>query len=182
MKSNAGFDAQAIQSFKEQLKDAPFTEVQEADSSDEFRHIRFLGSFEGRAVVFDAIVYTLRFQHELELYEMAEHEAAKYFDNYKKLQYQEDENGDLRTLDSDEEAIGLYMAEVIMELQEEEVVKVKEHVEVDTLVEFGVGLSVGLHHETITDQVLERFIEAFNRGALQLDDTWYSFQQEGEES
>lgn len=182
MKLNSGFEADAIQSFRKKLKGALFAEVPEEDSSEEFRHVQFLGAYEGKEVVYDAIVYTLRFQHELELYELAEHEAAKYFPNFKKLQYQEDENGNLRTLDTDEEAIGLYMAEVILELQEEEVVKVKEHVEVDTHVDFGVGLSVGLHQESITDSVIEDFISAFNSGTLKLDDTLYSFQQEEEES
>jgi hypothetical protein len=180
MKLNSGFGADAIQYFRKKLEGALFIEVREEDSSDEFKHVQFSGMFEGKEVVYDAIVYTLRFQHELELYELAEHEAAKYFCNYKKLQYQEDENGNLLTLDGDEEAIGLYMAEVILELQEDEAVKVKEHVEVDTHVDFGVGLSVGLHRETITGRVIEDFIAAFNNGTLKLDDTLYSFQQEEE--
>jgi hypothetical protein len=182
MKMNSGFDKEAIQGFKKKLKGAFFLEVKEEDSSDEFRHVQFLGSFEGKDVIYDAILYTLRFQHELELYELAEHEAAKHFPNYKKLQYREDENGNLAALDSEEEAIGLYMAEVILELQEEEVVKVKEHVEVDTHLDFGVGLSVGLHQEAITDRMIEDFISAFNNETLKLDDTLYTFHQEEEES
>lgn len=182
MKLNSGFDKRAIQDFKKKLKGTFFLEVKEDDSADEYRHVQFLGFFEGREVIYDAILYTLRFQHELELYELAEHEAAKHFPNYKRLQYQEDENGNLAALDSDEEAIGLYMAEVILELQEEEVVKVKEHVEVDTNVDFGVGLSVGLHREAITDRIIEDFISAFNGGSLKLDDTLYTFHQEEEES
>jgi hypothetical protein len=59
----------------------------------------------------------------------AEHRAAKHFPEYKKINYEEDENGNLAALDPLEEEIGLYMAEVIMTLEEEESVKVKEHVD-----------------------------------------------------
>ncbi len=178
MKTNQGFDLNVIQAFKGKLNGAAFLELSEEDSSGEFRHIQFIGRFDGHEVVYDAIVFTLRFQHELELYEMAEHEAAKHFPNYKKLQYHEDENGNLNPLNNDEEAIGMYMAEVILELQEEEVVKVKEHVDIDSEAEFGVGLSVGLHQEAITDRVLDEFIFGFNSGTFKTDDTWYSFHHE----
>jgi hypothetical protein len=183
MEFNSDFDAKIIQSFKEKLQGRKFLELPEEDSSEQFRHFQFIGQHKGKEVVFDAIMYTLWFQHELELYELAEHEAAKHFPNYKKLHYQEDENGNLKSLDSEEEAIGLYMAEVILELQEEEVVKVQEHVDIDESVDFGVGLDIGLHQETISDRSIEEFIASFNSGTLKLDNTLYSFhQQEGEAS
>jgi hypothetical protein len=111
---------------------------------------------------------------------MAEHEAAKHFTDYKKLNYEEDENGNLKALDSEEEAIGLYMAEVIIDLQEEEVVKVKEHIDYDLSEENAIGLDVGLHRESISTKTIEEFIAQFNNGKVTLDDTWYSFHQEEE--
>ncbi len=101
----------------------------EDETSDEYAHFYFVGKFEGRDVVYDAVIYTLRLQHESEMYEIAEHRAAKHFPEYKKISYEEDENGNLETLDPLEEEIGLFMAEVIMELEEEGTVKVKEHVD-----------------------------------------------------
>ncbi|MFM7852816.1 MAG: hypothetical protein ACKO96_13090 [Flammeovirgaceae bacterium] len=180
MEFNSGFDADVILSFKVKLQGRTFLELPEEDSPEQFRHFQFVGLYKGKEVVYDAIMYTLWFQHELELYELAEHEAAKHFPNYKKLHYQEDENGNFMPLDSEEEAIGLYMAEVILELQEEEVVKVREHVDIDENVDFGVGLDIGLHRETISDRSIEEFITSFNSGTLTLDNTLYSFhQQEG---
>ena len=101
-------------------------------------------------MIYDAVIYTLRLHHESELYEIAEHRAAQHFPEYKKISYDEDENGNMETLDPLAEEIGLFMAEVIMELEEEETVKVKEHVELDSNSEFGVSLDIGLHVEKIT--------------------------------
>ena len=116
------------------------------------------------------------------LYDMAEHRAAKHFPQYKKITYKEDENGNLQPLDELEEEIGLFMAEVIMELEEEDQVKVKEHVEIDPNIDFGIGLDAGLNVEKITSKVIEKFIKDFNEDTLSLDKTLYSFQMEDEES
>ena len=174
------FESEVLQNFKKKLKGSLFCEVEEDENSDEYRHVQFVGQYEGLEVIYDAIIYTLRFQHELELYEMAEHEAAKHFPDYKKLNYEEDENGNLKALDSEEEAIGLYMAEVIIDLQEEEVVKVKEHIDYDLSEENAIGLGVGLHRESISAKTIEEFIAQFNSGKVMLDDTWYTFHQEEE--
>ena len=71
--------------------------------------------------------------------------------------------------------LDLFMAEVIMELEEEEAVKVKEHVDLDVNTDFGVSLDVGLHVEKITPKVIEKFIKDFNEDNLRLDDTFIPF-------
>jgi hypothetical protein len=148
----------------------------EDESSDEYCHFYFIGLFEGKEVIYDTVMYTLRLQHESELFEIAEHRAAKHFPQYKKIKYDEDENGNLETLDPLEEEIGLFMAEVIVELEEEEAVKVKEHVDLDPHADFGVVLDVGLQLEKIDTKDIEKFIKDFNEDNLRLDDTLYSFQ------
>ena len=136
----------------------------------------------GNEVVYDAMMYTLRLQHESEMFEIAEHRAAQHFPNYKKITYEEDENGNLSTLDDQEEEIGLFMAEVILELEEEESVRVSEHVDMDEHVDFGIALDVGLHVEKITPSIVEKFISDFTNDTLQLDTTLYSFQTKEEEA
>src|SRR5690606_28074787 len=133
-------------------------------------------------VIYDAVMYTLRMQHESELFEIAEHRAAQHFPDYKKITYEEDENGNLETLDDVEEKIGLFMAEVIMELEEDGQVKVKEHVDQDKNVDFGIALDIGLHVEKITPAVIEKFIRDFNEDALDLDPTLYTFQTNSAET
>lgn len=149
---------------------------EEDENTDEYVHFYFVGVYEGKDVVYDAVMYTLRLQHESELFEIAEHRAAKHFPEYRKITYEEDENGNLAALDPLQEEIGLYIAEVIMELEEDEAVKVKEHVDMDPNTDFGVALDVGLHVEKIASHEIEKFIRDFNEDTLDLDETLYSFQ------
>jgi hypothetical protein len=175
-------DEKDIEAYKRNIKASGKTFVtdSEDETTDEYAHFYFIGKFEGKEVVYDAVMYTLRLQHESELFEIAEHRAAKHFPHYKKITYDEDENGNLETLDPLEEEIGLFMAEVIMELEEEETVKVKEHVDIDEHADFGIGLDIGLHIEKITPKVIEKFIKDYNDDTLVLDETHYSFQTQDE--
>jgi hypothetical protein len=177
---NQGFDSQVIEEYRKKIQSANQSFILEDgdENSDEYVHFFFIGVYEGKAVVYDAVMYTLRLQHESEMFEIAEHRAAKHFPEYKKISYEEDENGNLATLDPLEEEIGLYIAEVIMELEEEEAVKVKEHVDMDSNTEFGVALDIGIHVEKINSKDIEKFIKDFNEDSLSLDDTLYSFQTE----
>lgn len=175
---NKGFDSSTIEEYMLKIKASPNAFILDEDDemTDEYAHFYFIGKFEGKAVVYDAVIYTLRLQHESELFELAEHRAAKHFPQYKKITYDEDENGNLENLDPLEEEIGLFMAEVIEELEEDEAVKVREHVDVDSNADFGVGLDVGLHREAITEQIINKFIKDFNDDTVQLDLTYYTFQ------
>jgi len=179
---NEGLDQKTVEEYKARIKASgkPYLPDEEDENTDEFAHFYFVGVFEGKEVIYDAVLYTLRLQHESELFEIAEHRAAKHFPQYKKIAYEEDENGNLETLDPLQEEIGLFMAEVIMELEEDEAVKVKEHIEIDAHAEFGIGLDVGLHVSEITPDVIRTFIKNFNDDALVLDETSYSFQTQDE--
>jgi len=180
MIENKGFDPQTIDEYKSKLKDlgSNYLEAEDDETNDEYAHFYFIGMYEGKEVIYDTVMYTLRLQHESELFEIAEHRAAQHFPEYKKIAYEEDENGNLATLDPLEEEIGLYIAEVIMELEEEEAVKVQEHVDLDVNTDFGVALDVGIHKEKITSAEIEKFIKDFNEDSLQLDENLYSFQTE----
>ena len=122
MSENKGFDPRTIEEYKNKMKawGTNYLKDEEDEHTDEYTHFYFIGFYEGREVIYDTVMYTLRMQHESELFEIAEHRAAKHFPEYKKITYEEDENGNLEALDPLEEEIGLYIAEVIMELEEEE--------------------------------------------------------------
>ena len=177
---NQNQNSQKIQEIKNNIKKlkSNFVFVNPEDNSDEYVNFNFIGMYEGKEVVYDAVMYTLRLHHNSELYEMAEHSAAKRFPEFKQIKYEEDENGDLKLLDDNEEEIGLFMAETIMELEEEGAVKVKEHVEVDVHLDFGVGLDIGLNVDSISPEVITSFVNSYNDDSLQLDDTMYSFETE----
>jgi len=173
-------NSEKIKEIKREISESPdhFTMVNSEDNSDEYVNFCFLGMYEGKEVVYDAVMYTLRLHHNSELYEIAEHKAAKRFPEFKKIQYEEDENGDLKILDDYEEEVGLFMAETIMDLEEEGAVKVKEHVDVDVHLDYGIGLDVGLNLDAITSKDIAEFVNKYNEDTLKLDETLYSFESE----
>ena len=175
---NEGFDKNFIEKFREKIQKSgnSYIIADSEDNSEEYVNFNFIGAYEGREVIFDAVIYTLRLHHESELYEVAEHRAAKHFPQFRKIRYREDENGDLMALDDLEEEIGLYITEIMTELEEEGEIKVQEHLEIDTNVDFGISLNAGLNVEEITPAVINKFIKEFNEGSLVLDETLYSFQ------
>lgn len=181
---NKGFDLEEIRAYRAKMISLGKTYLMddEDENTDEYAHFYFIGKFEGREVIYDTVIYTLRLHHESELYEIAEHRAAQHFPQFRKISYDEDENGNMETLDPLAEEIGLFMAEVILELEEEEAVKIKEHVEIDSNSEFGISLDVGLQVDKITTKVIEKFIKDYNDDTLKLDDTLYSFQTQDQEA
>lgn len=181
--TNPGFDPIYIENLKAELKKSgkSFKIIPDDENSDEFVNFYFVGKHEGREVVYDAALYTLRLHHASEVYELAEHEAAKKFPNFKGINYEEDENGNMKPLSSEEEEIGWFITEIIMDLEEEEAVKVQEFVDIDTNHDFGIGLDAALNVEEINEKVVAKFIQEFNDDTLVLDDTLYSFQTEEDE-
>ncbi len=180
---NPTFDPQEIAQLKEQIANSKnsFVLVDSEDNNEEYKNFKFIGKYEGSEAIFDAVIYTLRLHHASEVYELAEHKAAQKFPNFKPIKFQEDENGDFKTQDSMEEEIGLYIAEMIDELEDEDAVKVQEHVDMDSGGDEGIGLDIGLNVDEVTDDVINKFIKDFNEDELDLDTTLYSFQSDEEE-
>lgn len=181
-KENEGFLSTNINALKRDLEGSGknFKLVATEDNSDEYVNFYFLGMYEGREVIYDAAIYTLRLHHSSELYEIAEHEAAKKFANFHGISYEEDENGNLKPLDNNEEEVGLFITELIMEMEEEETVKVQEFLDLDTHHDYGIGLDAALNVEYIDEKVISKFVKEFNNDTLVLDETFYSFQSEEE--
>jgi hypothetical protein len=181
--ANPGFDPSTIANLKSELQKSGknFKIIPDEENSDEFVNFYFLGMFEGKEVIYDAALYTLRLHHSSEVYELAEHEAAKKFPNFKGINYEEDENGNMKPLSSEEEEIGWFITEIIMEMEEEESVKVQEFIDIDTNHDYGIGLDAALNVEEIDDKVISKFVKEFNDDTIVLDDTLYSFQTEDDE-
>lgn len=180
---NDGFKPESIESLKQELQSTgkEYKIIPSEDNSDEFYQFRFIGLYENKEVIYDTALYTLRLHHASEVYELAEHKAAQKFPNFKGIHYEEDENGNLKPLSSDEEEIGWFMTEMIMDLEEEEAVKVQEFIDIDTNHEYGIGLDAALNIEYIDEQVIKKFVKEFNDDTIKLDETLYAFQSEEEE-
>jgi hypothetical protein len=84
---NKGFDPATIEEYRSKMKSANqnFVMDEEDENSDEYVHFYFIGKHDGKPAIFDTVIYTLRLQHESELYEIAEHRAAQHFPQYKKI-------------------------------------------------------------------------------------------------
>lgn len=149
---NKNLNTPKIEEIKNEIEKSSnnFMMINNEDNSDEYANFYFIGIYERKEVVYDAVMYTLRLHHNSELYEIAEHKAAQRFPEFEKIKYEEDENGDLKLLDDNEEEIGLFMAEIMMGLEEEGEVRVREHVDIDIHLDFGVGLNVELNIEHIS--------------------------------
>lgn len=180
---NEGFSAESIAALKKELDASgkKFKIIPSGDNSEEFVNFYFIGMFEGKEVIYDAALYTLRLHHASEVYELAEHKAAQKFPNFKGIQYEEDENGNLKPLSGDEEEIGWYITEIIMELEEEEEVKVQEFIDIDSNHDYGIGLDAALNLDYIDENTIAKFVKEFNEDSIVLDETFYAFQSEEEE-
>lgn len=183
MENNKGFSAKEIENLKKKLATSgkSYEVIPSEDNSDDFMNFYFIGNYEDQPVIYDAAMYTLKLQHSSEIYDLAEHKVAQKFPKFRKIAFQEDENGDIIPLDDLDEEIGLYLTEVMDELEEDDAVKVQEHIDVDPNIDFGVGLDIGLHKNQISHEVIEAFIKDYNSGKLKLDPTHYSFQFDDEE-
>jgi hypothetical protein len=179
---NKGFDSTIIAEFQAKLNSigSSFLPVEEEDNSAEYFHFHFIGKHEGRPVIYDAVLTTLRLEHESELYELAEERVAERYPQYKKIE-QSDQDIDQQEPNQEEEEMGLYLAETILEIQEEGTVKVKEYLDIDRGTDFGIGINASLQVDQITPLIIERFIADFNNEKLELDDTLYDFQAEEDE-
>jgi len=178
--NNTGFDQAIIAEYKAKinLTGKNFLYGDAEENNDEYAQFFFIGNYEGKEVIYDAALYTLRLKYESELYEQAEEKVLKQFPQYKKVLDKESAgklNAEL------EEEVGLFMAETILAMEEEELVKVQEEVDVDDDFDFGVGLEASLNVETISARVIENFVNDFNNSTLALDPVLYSFEDGDDE-
>jgi hypothetical protein len=182
--ANSGFDPHEIKQFSDEChrenRSFLYTTDEEIDepTGDEFAHFQFVGSYEGREVIYDAVMYTLRLHHSSLVYEEAERRAVKAFPLYVPLDMRDETYQANEDLD---EEVELLITELIEEIEDSEDIKVQEHLEVDPDVKFGVELDICLNVEAIDDAVIEKFITDYNAGTLRLDSTLYAFKSEEEE-
>lgn len=182
---NPGFDPEEIAQLKKECKAERLSFVYVADEfeddeeeNNEHAHVQFVGFYKEKEVVYDALIYTLRLHHSTLVYDLALERLKKEFPNYvsqdeRDLSYKADP-------EEDEEA-EMLLTELIEEIEDNQEIQVKEHVDVDDTFEYGIGLEVGLNKTEINEKVINDFIIRFNSGRLQLDTTLYSFEGSEEE-
>lgn len=161
-------DKNLIARIRQKLAGTLFYIDDEDEPTDECVHFYFVADRDGQEVICDCVLYTLRLHHEGEMHEEAEVRASEKFEEYLKAKDSESA--------SQEEEIAMMMAEILLELEEEEAIKVQEHLELDYENPVGLGVDAGLNVPVISNEVITRFITEFRAGTLKLDEALYSFQ------
>ncbi|MFO0267671.1 MAG: hypothetical protein ACK51D_12080, partial [Cyclobacteriaceae bacterium] len=104
--------------------------------------------------------------HESEVLEIAEARVAEKFPGY---------DPDKSEPDLDAQ-VAEALAEVMVELQEEEEVKVQEFIEEDLEHEWGLGIDAALNVPVISPTQIQRFIDRYRAADTRTDPDLYSFQ------
>ncbi|WP_221391892.1 hypothetical protein [Dyadobacter sp. NIV53] len=182
---NPGFDPEEIAQLKRECKAERLNFVyvsdefeDEEEENNEHAHVQFVGYYKEKEVVYDALIYTLRLHHSTLVYDAALERLKKTMPDY--ISPDERLENDTSDPEEDEEA-EILLTEFIEEIEENEEISVREHVETDDQFEYGIGLEVGLNKTEINEKVINDFILRFNSGRLQLDSTLYSFTGSEEE-
>jgi hypothetical protein len=172
---NPGFDPEEIAQLKRECKAERLNFVYIADEfedeeeeNNEHAHVQFVGYYKDKEVVYDALIYTLRLHHSTLVYDAALERLKSEIPDYVSP---DERTEDYKENPEQDEEAEMLLTEFIEEIEENEEIKVKEHVETDDQFEYGIG----------NEKVINDFIIRFNAGRIQLDPTLYSFTGSEEE-
>jgi hypothetical protein len=168
---NEGYSAEALAELRAECKELKQNFVINTENGEERdaegAYFYFIGKHEGKEVIYDTFLYTLRMEYEMQLYDAAEERMITKFPNFSQAKATEDQLE--------------YFDFLLAELEEDDFVKVQEFVQIDNTVEFGVSIDACLNIEEVTDEAITKFVNDFNSGKLKLDDSEYSFSNFEEE-
>lgn len=183
MAHNAGYKLEEIENLKSRLRKSgkSFEYIDDDEVSSEMAEFLFVGNHEGKPVIFDCLLGTLRLAYESNLDELAEAKALERYPDYKGFEIEVDDEGNAHATGEINEEVEQYKAYCMYEIEEAGGANVSESVVVDTNFEYGVGLEVYLNVPEINEIIIEKFIREFNGGNLRLDPTRYSFETEDDE-
>lgn len=160
----------------------PFRYVDEEEVSEEMAEFFFIGTYQGKEVVFDCLLGTLRLAYESNLLEMAEARTKEKFPEFRGFDFDVDEKGNAIGEDYEEsEEVEAYKAFAMYEIEEAGDANVAESVTFDESFDYGVGMEAYLNVAEINEEVLLKFINDFNGSHLKLDPVRYSFESEDDE-
>ncbi len=142
-----------------------FVYNEEENSNEDEAFFFFPGQHEGREVVFNAYLYPLESEYMLNLMESAIERVIQKFPHLKAEDFDMDQQGPHMDM----------LEEVLDELSNDEDFGVQEFVEIGEETDQGVEINICLNVSEVTKDVISKFVDDFNSGKLELDDTVYSF-------
>lgn len=181
---NEGYKPEEIQRVKDEAgrNGTNFVYNNDEINNDQIAHFYFTGFYDGKEVVFDAVMYTLRLAYNAALHEIAEEEAAKQFPDFKPMEIDPEKVGDDGEIVVQyPEEVEEFMAQVMFEIAEEDAIKVHEKVDLEPEFDYGVGMEAALNRDEITPDVIEDFVARYRDNRFTPDPTLYSFPEDDEE-
>jgi hypothetical protein len=162
---NKGYDAAEIARIKAEAakigRSFVWNTTQERDEDGAYFY--FVGTDgDGKEVVYDSFLYTLRADYEMAVYDLAEQQLLEKFPKFSGIETASEDELD-------------YLDVLVEEIESSDEVAVVERIELDEAAEYGVSLDVALNVDEVTEEVVEKFVAEFNADTLVLDDTEYSF-------
>jgi len=164
---NQGYDQAAIEEVKKaaQQQNNLFAWNEEEEQTEEYAHFFFVGKYNDREVVFDTFLYTLEMEYATRSFDVAMSLLLERFPEFEEADFDADEGEHIEQLEI-----------IMMEVEEEGLARVKEFLEYDEEVGYGVSLNVCLQVAEINAGVIDDFIQKFNSGTFKLDPTEYDFE------
>ena len=183
MSHNPGFSSSEIEKFQAKLAGTGkiFQYVDEDELSTEMAEFMFVGDYQGKPVIYDCLLGTLRMAYESNLDELAEAKALEKYPDYKGFEFEIDEQGNGVSTGEFNEEVEQYKAYCMYEIEDAGTANIAESVSIDENFEFGIGLEAYLNVAEIDEFLIEKFIEDFNAGTMKLDPTRYSFETEDDD-
>jgi hypothetical protein len=138
---------------------------EEQDDEKQMAYIYFIGTFDGKPVIYDSYITTLANEYQLLVMEEAEDEFFARYPELVDVDYDE-LSEDLK------DELDMLMDQV----HDQKMVEVCESLDYyEDEEETSIGLEVGLNVPEITDEVMTAFIQKFNAGNFEPDETSHRF-------
>lgn len=185
MSTKPSFDPVFIAEMKQKMisEGTNFLYVEDDDSDlsdEEGARIYFIGNFEGKEVVYDAMILTLRVYYQTEISAAAEAKTDIVFPEFaKKRQLDPFYSPDPENSPQEYEMLE-YIMTSIAELEDAEFA-VSEIVTIDEDTDFGLELLIVRNVEEIDDEFISEVVDQYNSGNLVLDSTLYSFPNDNDD-
>ena len=163
---NKGLEQSEVARVKKRCEEAGRNFIYNTDEErdENFAHFFFVGQHEGEEVVFNGFMYSLEMEYISTLYDEAQSILIERVPEFKEEDFESESAEVLAQIES-----------VVAELEDSGEIQVQEFVEVDSSVEYGIGINVCLNLLEITDEDISAFVKGYTEDTLKLDTTSYSF-------
>ena len=143
---------------------------EEEDRDENFASFFFTAEVDGKETVVDAFMYTLETEYASLTFDIAKDMVLNEHPSFADLDFDQEDGEHIDKLEL-----------AMVEVEEEGLAKVSEFMEEDEVDGGGIVLTVCLNVPEVNEYRIDKFINAYRKGEVELDGTLYSFEPEDEE-